>query len=165
MNASPSSSPTTPLKAAATQAAATLNSYFVVLGKVRSDSDADLAQLKTVATSVQLNAIRNLVHRERDLGQRQVGTTRIAESTVQSVSLDNSDPSAGRVPTVVIDICWDVSQVDVVDKDGKSIVSSDRPDTGWTRYSVANYDFGANPTEGWRVANGEDLKQAPCAAS
>ena len=84
---------------------------------------------------------------------------------VQSVTLDNSDPDAGKVPTVVIDVCWDVTKVDVLDKSGKSIVSPDRPDTGWTRYTVANYEYAADPTGGWRVATGQDLKQTPCAAS
>jgi hypothetical protein len=98
-------------------------------------------------------------------GQRQIGTTANSELTVQSVNLDNSDPSAGEVPTVVIDVCWDVSKVDVLDKSGKSIVSPNRPDTGWTRYTVANYKYAADPTSGWRVATGQDLKQTLCAAS
>ena len=100
-----------------------------------------------------------------DQGQRQTGTTAISELKVQSVNLDNSDPDAGKVPTVVIDVCWDVSKVDVLDKSGKSIVSPTRPDTGWTRYTVANYDYAADPTGGWRVATGQDLKKTPCAAS
>ena len=89
----------------------------------------------------------------------------VAELTVQTVNLDNSDPKAGKVPTVVIDVCWDVSKVDVLDKSGASIVSPDRPDTGWTRYTVANYRYADNPTKGWRVATGQDLKQTPCSTS
>ncbi len=69
------------------------------------------------------------------------------------------------MPTVVIDVCWDVSKVDVLDKSGKSIVSPTRPNTGWTRYTVANYVYAADPTSGWRVATGQDLKKTPCAAS
>ena len=52
---------------------------------------------------------------------------------MQSVNLDNSDPKAGKVPTVQIDVCYDVSDVDVLDANGKSVVSPDRPDTGWIR--------------------------------
>jgi hypothetical protein len=133
--------------------------YFTVLDELRTEPSSDLAKLETVATRTQLNAARTLVRTHRDRDQRQVGETRIAESTVQSINLDNSDPAAGKVPTVVVDVCWDVSKVDVLDEDGKSIISPDRPDTGWTRYTVANYDYTANPTGGWRVANGQDLKQ------
>jgi hypothetical protein len=139
-----------------------MTKYFSVLDDVRSSSSGDPEQLTSVATSTQLNATRTLVRRQRDLGQRQTGLTRIAETKVQSVNLDNSDPKAGKVPTVVIDICWDVTQVDILSKDGASIVSPTRPDTGWTRYTVANYDYSADPDGGWRVANGQDLEQSPC---
>ncbi|THI92773.1 hypothetical protein E7Z54_21530 [Nocardioides sp.] len=142
-----------------------MRSYFTVVDQLRSESAADLKKLKSVATSAQLNAVTTLIDRSRDEGQRQTGTTAINELKVQSVNLDNSDPKAGKVPTVVIDVCWDVSKVDVLDRSGKSIVSPDRPDAGWTRYTVANYDYAADPTGGWRVATGQDLKQTPCAAS
>ena len=136
-----------------------------MVDQLRSDPATDLKQLKSVATSAQLNAVETLIGRQRDEGQRQTGTTSINELQVQSVNLDNSDPKAGKVPTVVIDVCWDVSKVDVLDKSGESIVSPNRPDTGWTRYTVANYEYAANPTGGWRVATGQDLKKTPCAAS
>jgi hypothetical protein len=160
-----SSSPSSPSDAATADATEAVRSYFTVVDQLRSDPAAGLKKLKSVATSAQLNAVETLIGRQRDEGQRQTGTTAINELQVQSVNLDNSDPKAGKVPTVVIDVCWDVSKVDVLDKSGKSIVSPDRPDTGWTRYTVANYNYAADPTGGWRVATGQDLKQTPCAAS
>lgn len=160
-----SSSPSSPSDAATADATEAVRSYFTVVDQLRSDPAAGLKKLKSVATSAQLNAVETLIGRQRDEGQRQTGTTAINELQVQSVNLDNSDPKAGKVPTVVIDVCWDVSKVDVLDKSGKSIVSPDRPDTGWTRYTVANYHYAADPTGGWRVATGQDLKQTPCAAS
>ena len=162
---STSASPTSPSDSADADASATMKSYFQVLDELRTEPSTDLKKLSTVATSTQLNAAQTLVRTQRERGQRQVGLTRIAELTVQSVNLDNSDPASGKVPTVVIDVCWDVTEVDVLDKDGTSIISPDRPDTGWTRYTVANYDYATDPTGGWRVANGQDLKETPCAAS
>jgi hypothetical protein len=150
---------------ATADATSALRNYFRVVDDLRSDPGVDLTQLKSVATSAQLKAVATLVRRQRSAGQHQTGTTVISELKVQSVTLDNSDPDAGKVPTVVIDACWDVSKVDVLDKSGKSIVSPNRPDTGWTRYTVANYEYAANPAGGWRVATGQDLKQTPCAAS
>jgi hypothetical protein len=158
-------SPSSPSDAASADATETVRSYFTVVDQLRSDPAADLKKLKSVATSAQLNAVETLIDRQRDEGQRQTGTSAINELQVQSVNLDNSDPKAGKVPTVVIDVCWDVSKVDVLDKSGKSIVSPTRPNTGWTRYTVANYDYAADPTGGWRVATGQDLKKTPCAAS
>lgn len=158
-------SSTSPSDAATADATAAMKDYFTVVDEVRSDPAADLKGLKSVATSAQLTAVETLIRRQRDEGQRQTGTTTISELKVQSVNLDNSDPDAGKVPTVVIDVCWDVSKVDVLDKSGESIVSPDRPDTGWTRYTVANYEYAADPTGGWRVATGQDLKLTPCTAS
>lgn len=160
-----SASPSSPSDKASTNATEAVRKYFTVVDQLRSDPAADIKQLKSVATSAQLNAVESLVSRQRDQGQRQTGTTAISELKVQSVTLDNSDPDAGNVPTVVIDVCWDVSKVDVLDKSGKSIVSPDRPDTGWTRCTVANYDYAADPNGGWRVATGQDLKRTPCPAS
>jgi hypothetical protein len=160
-----SPSPTSPNDAATANATAAMTDYYSVLDELRADPSSDLKRLQTVAIGAQLNAVQTLVQRQRDQGQRQTGTTAISELKVQSVTLDNSDPDAGKVPTVVIDVCWDVSKVDVLDKSGKSIVSPNRPDTGWTRYTVANYDYAADPSGGWRVATGQDLRQTPCAAS
>lgn len=160
-----SASPTTPSDAAKTDATQAMRTYFNVIDEVGHDPAGDLKRLKKVATSTQLGAVQTLLRRQHGQGQRQVGTTAINKLTVQSVNLDNSDRSAGKVPTVVIDVCWDVSKVDVLDKSGASIVSPNRPDTGWTRYSVANYEYATDPTGGWRVATGHDLKQKPCAAT
>jgi hypothetical protein len=160
-----SATPTSPSGAATADATSAARKYFTVVDDLRSEPGLGLKQLKAVATSAQLNAVETLIRRQRGEGQRQTGTTAISELKVQSVNLDNSDPDAGKVPTVVIDVCWDVSKVDVLDKRGKSIVSPNRPDTGWTRYTVANYEYAADPTGGWRVATGQDLKQKPCAAS
>ena len=160
-----SASPSSPSDAASADATEAVRTYFTVVDQLRSDPATHLKKLKSVATSAQLNAVETLIGRQRDEGQRQTGATSINELEVQSVNLDNSDPKAGKVPTVVIDVCWDVSKVDVLDKSGKSTVSSSRPDTGWTRYTVANYEYATDPTGGWRVATGHDLKQKPCAAS
>lgn len=142
-----------------------MREYFAVVDALAKDPKSDLKRLGSVATSTQLRAAQTLLRSQRDQARHQTGDTNVAELTVQTVNLDNSDPKAGKVPTVVIDVCWDVSKVDVLDKSGASIVSPDRPDTGWTRYTVANYHFADNPTKGWRVATGQDLKQSPCSAS
>ncbi|QCX27704.1 hypothetical protein [Nocardioides jishulii] len=160
-----SPSPTSPSDAASDAATSAMRSYFTVVSEVGQDPKSPLKRLETVATSTQLQALETLHRGQRDRGRRQTGSTVISEFTVQSVNLDNSDPGAGKVPTVVIDVCWDVSGVDVLDRNGTSVVSPDRPDTGWTRYSVANYDYADDPSGGWRVATGQDLKEEPCAAS
>jgi hypothetical protein len=160
-----SASPTSPSDAAAADASSALHRYFAVLDRVRQDPSVPLSELATVATSTQLDSEKHLVTAERSRSLHQTGATNIRRLTVQSVNLDNSSPAVGKVPTVTIDVCWDVSQADLVDKNGKSAVSSARADRGWTRYTVANYHWNANPSGGWRIASSQDLKQTPCAAS
>lgn len=160
-----SASPTSPTEAAAADATTAMTTYYAVLNELRSDPATDLKMLETVVVGAQLNAVETLVRRQRDASQRQTGTTVIGAVKVESVNLDNSDPDSGKVPTVVIDVCWDVTEVDILDDSGTSIVSPDRPETGWTRFTVANYDYAADPSGGWRVATGQDLEKTPCAAS
>lgn len=139
--------------------------YYVVRDRLRQEPTIPLGELKSVATSTELAAQRTLFDQERERGLRQTGDTRIGKLAVQSVNLDNRDPDIGKVPIVQVDVCWDVSDVDILDADGTSIVSPDRPDTGWIRYTVANYDWATNPAGGWRVATSQDLEQSPCAVS
>lgn len=142
-----------------------LRQYFVTIDSLRQQSDRPLTALKSVAISSQLAAQKRLIKDQRAKGLRQTGSTKLVELTVQSVNLDNSDPQAGRVPTVQIDVCYDVSGVDVLNSDGASVVSGDRPVTGWVRYLVSNYDWAQNPGTGWRVASGSDLEREPCAST
>lgn len=107
---------------------------------------------------------QTLFKRERKQEPHQTGETKVVELEVQSVNLDNSDPQAGKVPTVQIDVCFDVSGVDVLDADGKSVVAPDRPDTGWIRYSVANYEWDSDPDGTWRVASSQNIERTPCDA-
>ena len=161
----PGTTPASDTQAASVAATTLLRNFYTVRNALRQDPTASLDLLKTVATSTELAAQKNLFKNERKQGLHQTGETKVAELEVQSVNLDNSDPKGGKVPTVQIDVCFDVSAVDVLDESGKSVVSEDRPDTGWIRYSVANYDWASNPADAWRVASSQDLEQAPCDAS
>lgn len=162
---SSSASPSDPSGRASTAAEATVRKYYTVLDALGRDPKSSLSKLKGVATSTQLSSMRNVLRQQHEHQERQVGSLAVADLKVQSVNLDNSDPSAGKVPVVVVDVCWDVSKVDILNAAGKSVISPDRPNRGWTRLTVANYRYASNPDHGWRVASGQDLKQAPCAAS
>lgn len=159
--ASPSET-ASPEDAASAASIALVQDYYTVTDLLLQDASVPLTRLESVATSSQLSAQQTFLKGERKAGTTQAGDTEIVETKIQSVSLDNSDPTAGRVPSVTIDACWDVSDVDVLDADGKSIITTDRPDRGWTRLTVANYSWDADPEGSWRVASGEDLEKTPC---
>ncbi|MAO81801.1 MAG: hypothetical protein CMH82_14310 [Nocardioides sp.] len=141
-----------------------MNDYYAIRNQLRRDPEQPLSMLKSVAISTELATQQTLFKRERKQGLHQTGETKVVELEVQSVNLDNSDPQAGKVPTVQIDVCFDVSGVDVLDADGKSVVTPDRPDTGWIRYSVANYEWDSDPDGAWRVASSQDIERTPCDA-
>lgn len=150
---------------AADRASQVVRDYFSAVDLLRQQPNRPLKKLKSVAISTQLAAQENLMRNQRSAGHRQLGNTEIAALKVQSVNLNNANPEAGQVPTVQVDVCWDVSQVDVVDSSGSSVLSRDRKLRAWTRYLVANYEWETNPDRGWRVAGGEDLERSPCGAS
>ena len=162
---STSSDPPTDSEVAEQAATQLATDYFAAVDHVRQDVKEPLKQLMKVAIGGQLAAQELLTRNQHKVGNRQVGDTRVVDIVIQSVNLDNSDPTAGRVPTVQMDVCWDVSDVDVVNSQGKSIVSPDRADRGWTRFTVANHRWKAQPEDGWRISNGQDLKKAPCSAA
>lgn len=145
-------------------ATAVLLKYYEVRNELRQDPDEALALLDSVAISTELAAQQNLFRKERREGLHQIGETKVAQLEVQSVNLDNSDPKSGKVPTAQIDLCFDVSNVDVVDAKGESVVKPDRPDTGWIRFLVSNYQWDDDPDGGWRVASSQDIERTPCVA-
>ena len=159
------STPPSDSEVASEAASDVVRRYFATIDQLRQDPGRPARSLTSVGIGTQLTAQQRLLETQRSNGFRQSGDTTIVEVTVQSINLDNSEPTAGRVPTATIDVCWDVSGVDVVDTNGESVVSRDRPDRGWTRFTVSNYRWDSDPTGGWRVAGGKDLKLAPCADS
>lgn len=160
----PSGAQTSDTDAAAAAATKTIHIYYATLDRLRQDHSKPMNELSKVETSTLLSADRHLIEGERSKRQRQVGDTEVVDTSVESVNLDNSDPDAGKVPIVTVDVCWDVSDVDLVDASGKSVVGPDRADIGWIRYIVANYRYRTDPVTGWRVASAQDLEQQPCQA-
>lgn len=139
-------------------ASATLRRYFETVDLVRQDPKRPASDLDSVASSTELAAQKNLLRSQRSDGLHQVGSTEVVKLTVQSISLD--DPA-----TVVIDACWDVTGVDVIDRRGKSVVTPERKNVGWTRLTVTNTKWKTAPSYGWRVSGGSDLDKTPCAGS
>ncbi|MGO1316268.1 MAG: hypothetical protein ACTMIR_04420 [Cellulomonadaceae bacterium] len=156
---SQTATPTSDTETAAANAEALVREYYRVIDELGADPSKPLAELDAVASGDEVEIWRDEFERERHDGWRQVGATRIAKLTVQSVNLDNS---ASRVPTVQVDVCFDVSDVDVVDGSGTSVITAERPDTGWVRHTVSNSSWDTDPESGWRVSTSVDLEQPSC---
>lgn len=135
-----------------------VRTYFATVDLVRQDPKRPESDLDAVASSTELLAQKNLLKSQREGALHQVGETKIVEINVESISLDNP-------VTALVDVCWDVGAVDILDRSGKSVVAPERKDIGWTRLTVTNGSWETAPTNGWRVSGGSDLEREPCAGS
>lgn len=115
-------------------------------------------ELESVAISTELSVLKqNEFGQWQKKGWHQTGDTKIVGLQLTSMSLDNSAPDKGKVPTAEFQVCVDVSDVDVVDRSGKSVITDARADQWTTKYGVANYSWKTDPQNGWRVAWSEDV--------
>ncbi|GAB2473216.1 hypothetical protein [Xylanimonas ulmi] len=148
---------------AVAQAEDLVRKYYAVTDELGLDPTADLMRLEDVAISQELDVQRRSFQDWRNAGWIQKGRTKVLEVAAQSVNLDNSDPATGRVPTVMVDACYDVTAVDVVDPAGTSVVLADRPDRAWVRFTVSNHSWDTDPENAWRVSIALDQReQEPC---
>jgi len=115
--ASPTATTTIPASEAA--AIARARGYVAMLDTLSSNPKANLDELSTVARGRAADKWRQIILDDRSAGQRQTGTTKL---TLLSAKAGASDQQW------VVAMCLDVSGVDVVDRDGKSVVAKNRPD-------------------------------------
>ena len=160
---SPTSDPPTDSEVAEQAASQVVRDYIATVDRLRKDRTQSLGQLKAVAIGGELDAQTIFTRNQRRAGNRQTGDTQVIDVVAQSVNLDHAQK--GQAPTVQLDVCWDVSAGDVLDREGQSIVSPDRPVRGWTRYTVSNHQWKTDPEDGWRVTSSQDLEKAPCSAA
>lgn len=139
-----------------------VRTYFQVTDRLGQNPKAPLSSLKTVDVSGVLSQDQHTFTEWRAKGWKKTGNLEVTKMQVEQVSLNNSDPSQGKVPTVAIAVCTDASNVDVVDKTGTSVVLKGRPTLLTTRYTIANYQYKKDPQGGWRVAVIEDEEVGRC---
>jgi len=105
-------------------ATAAYEAYLAVSGQVSADGGEHPERIEDVAVRDLLASSLEGFETLRKNGWRTTGQSRVARSILQFADLA---VSAG--PDVVAAyICVDVSDVDVLDSDGRSVVSAERPD-------------------------------------
>ena len=157
-------SPASESEEAAADAEAVVRDYYAVVDELRSDPASDLVGLDAVASSIALSSLQRMVERERGDGWHQTGRTKIVTIDLQGVELNNTDADGAVAPLVLLDVCIDVSGVDVLDANGSSVAAAGHPTTGWERQTVINHDRENDPVGGWRVSTSETLGRQPCEA-
>jgi len=103
--------------------------YVAVASKIFADGGAGADRLRAAATGAQLEADLAGFREVLRLGQYSTGTTTFERFELQQYNPDSSKE------IVVVYVCEDITDVDVLDQDGNSIVSPSRPDL--TTYELA----------------------------
>ncbi|QZN87022.1 hypothetical protein [Cellulomonas sp. C5510] len=150
--ASPSLTPVpSPEDAATPRAEEVVRSYLRAQTDCLTDPPAtEITCFEAVAIGTELVNLKNALTSAQAMETRVVGEIVVAAVELQGIDL-TSDPAASPpvVPTIVFDVCADVSGYNVVDKDGRSIVPPDRAATSPLEVSVYNYEY-PDQTQ-WRV--------------
>lgn len=108
------------------------------------------ARVNSIAVGKGYTATLDLVMADRSAGYVQTGKVKVLSATVVSTDLTNTPTATPPVyPTVQLSVCVDVSAVDVVDKNGTSVVSPNRPNPAKVAFGVSNYDY---PNGIWKVS-------------
>ena len=95
--------------------------YLAVSDEIAQDGGADPERMETVAIGRGLKTAVDELREYQERGVRSIGHTSFTASSLESVH------QSGNVVEVRFYVCDDVSQVDVVDNTGKSIVQPGRP--------------------------------------
>lgn len=103
-----------------------------------------------VAISSALTELRNTLALAQAARTKRVGYLEIVSAKVSKIDLTNRPKESPlTIPTVTVDVCYDVSKLDIVDATGKSIVPSTRKPRAIEKVAVVNYKY-PDPTQ-WRV--------------
>lgn len=147
---SPTSDPTTVATADAKRA---LSRYLKVRGELSMHPKNVVARLAKVAAGQELETWSENYQAWAARGWHATAAPTVTITSVDSVSMDDSDPSHGKAPTVHLSACFHVGKVDVVDAAGKSQVAKGRKPTSLYQFVVLNPSYTRDPRGGWRVVD------------
>ena len=136
----------TPTPSAEEQAADAVVRFWAELDRVSADPNIPLSELTSVAGDQALRQWQVVMTQERGQGHRSVGATQVISPTA------THDAATGTYRVVA---CVDVSKVNVVDQDGKSVVSPNRPPR-------TKYTYEVSRVEGSYFVVKDSLEGEPC---
>lgn len=157
----PTETPETPEETAVRLSEKAVKEYFAVSDTaLRSPDTFNTEDFKKVAIGTALADRENVFSALVTQGLHQIGSTKVESITDPRVNLENNlDLTPPQVPIVEFNVCYDVSELNVVDAEGKSITPADRKPRGVFRVGVANYEYPEGP---WLVAFTELLEEETC---
>jgi len=148
--------PLSPEDQAVAEARELVAAYYATLNQIGTDPNADLNILRDVAANDARALQERIARQTRIDGRVQMGTLRMISSEVFSIDLSTDRAATPpKYPSVVLDTCIDVRDVDLVDSSGQSVVLPTRLPESGDRLHVVQFDFG------WRV-NAIEYQGQPC---
>lgn len=130
-----------------TDAEATVRKFWATQDRLGQNPGVPISELLKVARGTAYDTWSKQLQVSRVQQHKQIGDTSLLQVT--GVVVD-----AKERPTVKVMVCYDVSQVNVVDKDGKSIISPQRTSRAKSIYTVEHYQ------DGWFVTDDETKGEA-----
>ncbi|WP_170119948.1 hypothetical protein [Branchiibius hedensis] len=104
-----------------------------------------------MAIGTELDSLRNTLTSAKTAYTKQIGSTQVISVKQTKIDLTNKPKETPpSIPIVTYSVCFDVSKVNIVDYQGKSIVPPDRKPRAVETVAVANYQY--PKATGWRVA-------------
>ncbi|PUB29032.1 hypothetical protein C8K30_103458 [Promicromonospora sp. AC04] len=146
-SASPSPSELSPEDEAIKQAKPLVQSFFQMKDEsMQAPANFKYQWFGKVAIGSAENYLKKWHGESGEQGLHQVGATELVSVEVNEVDLTfKPKVTPPEIPFVEFTVCYDVADLDVVDKDGKSVVSADRKDRGVAQLGVANYEYPDGP--------------------
>jgi len=132
-----------------------VEAYLALFDELDTNPDTDLADLGQVAHGRALDWATHQITSRREAGHTAVGAQVVSDFTVTAVELDPGDSAEVEYPSVELTACVDISNTDIVDEDGNSVVPADRLDRVLVDYIVWN--IGWPDDQEWRVV-GDDAQ-------
>jgi hypothetical protein len=132
---STTSSTLSPAERDASAAQATLIKFWSLHDQLATDLKSSLNRLATIARGQALAQMRTTLFRQRLKGWRQVGITAVVSTSAKPTGSQRYDVTA----------CLDVSNVNVVNRKGESVLEANRPPRTRVAYVVED------TTQGWFV--------------
>ena len=132
---STTSSSLSPAERDATAAQATLVKFWALHDQLANDLKSSLNRLATIARGQALAQMRTTLFRQRLKGWRQVGITAVVSTSAEPTGSQRYDVTA----------CLDVSNVNVVNRKGESVLEANRPPRTRVAYVVED------TAQGWFV--------------
>ncbi len=126
----------------------TVRAFYAATDRLYQNNQLPIDELNRLTREKSYTEWSDDLRGERIRGYKQIGDTQI-------VTISGRSKASNARPTVLVSVCYDVSNVKVVDRTGKSVVSPKRINKARATYDVQQW------ADGWYIAE-DTARGEPC---